>query len=431
MPDAVRVFVSHSSADTEFARTLVSDLRNAGADVWVDFENIDHNDFVAEINDALAQCQWMVFLVSPAALSSSWVQLETNIGMARLLQHKLRGILPTLVAPIDEDLIPPTWSTLERYDATRDRDLAIRWILSTIGLTSDTVTQPNTIIVDANAANGPHTIAEALAIAGDYDRIKLVPGVYREALDINKPIQLVGQGQEGEVTLAPPLGRGLVVSAAKVRLTNLTVWVGAPKDLQRVYAQEKAADVANKALGAAGLVGGGLLVAGAVAAHVAFPPSLIIPAGMVISGLLKAMKSQATDPGKIEALQVLPDASLELREVEVRNSQGVGIVVRGQVAAYQSRIHKCKVAGCVVEGEIILEDSKLTGNTIGLAVRGNGRVSAFRNRILGNGIAVNVEGSGSGVIQDNVLGGNRKTWKIAKDRISHVQHDRNVEDLRE
>jgi len=50
--------------------------------------------------------------------------------------------------------------------------------------------------------------------------------------------------------------------------------------------------------------------------------------------------------------------------------------------------------------------------------------------VLGNGLAIRIEGSGAGVIQDNVLGGNKANWRIAKDRANHVKRDRNVEDYR-
>src|SRR5262249_35294274 len=156
MPDAVRVFVSHSSADNEFTYTLVDELKAAGADVWVDYGNITHSDYVTEINEALATCQWMVLIWSPAALASDWVIREINAGITLEHRRKLRGILAVIVAPLDEDLIPPLWSTLERHDGTRAPELARRWVLASIGLTSDTVAQPNTITVDAHAPDGPH-----------------------------------------------------------------------------------------------------------------------------------------------------------------------------------------------------------------------------------------------------------------------------------
>jgi hypothetical protein len=82
-------------------------------------------------------------------------------------------------------------------------------------------------------------------------------------------------------------------------------------------------------------------------------------------------------------------------------------------------------------GELVLEDSSLEVNTIGLEVRGNGRITAKRNRVLGNGVAIRVADAGSGVIQDNVLAGNHKIWKIARDREAHVERARNREDYRE
>jgi hypothetical protein len=441
MSEVVKVFVSHTSADKDFTQRLVGDLRDAGADIWVDFSNIERNDFVTEIDRALATCQWMILVVSPAALRANWVQLEANMGIVRLMQNRLRGILPVLAAPVDESLIPPTWSTWHRYDATRDYDTAVAGILSAIGLRSGGVTQPNTIDVDPQAQEGPRTITEALALAADNDQIRLWPHVYSEALTIDKPVQLIGRGESGDVILAPPSGKGLVVSSQKVRMVNISVWMGAPKDPQQVYAEAKAdaikGAVAEKAGGVVGIAAGagiGLGIIGAIAAHVAFPPILIVTAGMAATKGLQALFSSnnmPSAPRDVEALQVLADASLELRDVVIKNSVGAGIVVRGKVEAYHCLIHHCKVAGCAVEGNLILEDSEVVDNAHGVFVTNQGQVSAHRNRILRNGIAVQVEGSGSGIIEDNVLGGNKEVWSIAKDRVDHVQRGRNVEDYRD
>ena len=50
-----RIFVSHSHKDDAFTQRLVSDLRLAGAQVWVDISDIMANDFMDRINQAV----WM------------------------------------------------------------------------------------------------------------------------------------------------------------------------------------------------------------------------------------------------------------------------------------------------------------------------------------------------------------------------------------
>ena len=53
--ETVRVFVSHhhSAEEDAFTSRLVADLRAAGADVWVDNEEITSDNFVTKINGGL------------------------------------------------------------------------------------------------------------------------------------------------------------------------------------------------------------------------------------------------------------------------------------------------------------------------------------------------------------------------------------------
>jgi hypothetical protein len=62
-----RVFVSHSSKDNHFAERLVRDLRAAGAEVWIDLEEIAHGNFARTINEGLGKCEWV-----------AWFKLQTR-----------------------------------------------------------------------------------------------------------------------------------------------------------------------------------------------------------------------------------------------------------------------------------------------------------------------------------------------------------------
>src|SRR5262245_44833112 len=86
MPESVKVFVSHSHADDAFTNRLVTDLRAAGVDVWVDTAAIRHDDFIRKINEGMADRQWLVLVLTPDALRSSWVQAEVNAALHRKMQ---------------------------------------------------------------------------------------------------------------------------------------------------------------------------------------------------------------------------------------------------------------------------------------------------------------------------------------------------------
>lgn len=124
-----RVFVSHSHADDVFTARLVSDLRAAGIDVWVDVTDMDPGNFMTHIDDALARCDWLVLVLTPNAISSSFVRFEVSTAIGRVMKQYMRGVVPILAAPTDPQTIPPTWDGLQRYDATRDYQQALQSLL--------------------------------------------------------------------------------------------------------------------------------------------------------------------------------------------------------------------------------------------------------------------------------------------------------------
>jgi hypothetical protein len=75
MPEPVRVFISHhhSSEEDAFTTQLKSDLEAAGADVWMDDDRITSDDFIQKINEGLVGRQWLVLVLTPGALGSTWV----------------------------------------------------------------------------------------------------------------------------------------------------------------------------------------------------------------------------------------------------------------------------------------------------------------------------------------------------------------------
>ena len=71
-----RIFVSHSSADSTFAERLVSELRRAGAEAWIYEGDSTAGNIIARIDQMLAASDWLVLVLSPDAIASSYVQTE-------------------------------------------------------------------------------------------------------------------------------------------------------------------------------------------------------------------------------------------------------------------------------------------------------------------------------------------------------------------
>jgi hypothetical protein len=132
-----RIFVSYSHEDDAFARRLVNDLQQAGAEVWFDVSGINYGDFIQRLNEALGQCEWLVLVLTPSAVASRFVQMEVNAALLRVEQKYMRAVIPVLAAPCPPNSIPALWDVLHRYDATRGYEAALAGALRAVGLPVD------------------------------------------------------------------------------------------------------------------------------------------------------------------------------------------------------------------------------------------------------------------------------------------------------
>jgi hypothetical protein len=89
---AVKVFISHSSAETWIARKICEDVMGLGIDVFLDNKDVQTgDDFDIKTNEHIRESDEIVILVSQTALRSNWVMIEC--GAARALCKRLVPIL--------------------------------------------------------------------------------------------------------------------------------------------------------------------------------------------------------------------------------------------------------------------------------------------------------------------------------------------------
>jgi formylglycine-generating enzyme required for sulfatase activity len=136
MAEKIGVFVSHHHSPEEdaFTARLVDDLERASADVWVDYQGISSGSFVQKINEGLAGRQWLVLVMTPAALASPWVRDEVNAALHQVKTGRMRDVIPFVMTVCDEALIPPLWAHLHRYDATHGYEGARDQLFGALGL---------------------------------------------------------------------------------------------------------------------------------------------------------------------------------------------------------------------------------------------------------------------------------------------------------
>ncbi|MFI9645510.1 right-handed parallel beta-helix repeat-containing protein [Streptomyces sp. NPDC052040] len=199
------------------------------------------------------------------------------------------------------------------------------------------------LLVSPDRPGAYRAIADALADAADGSLITVSPGRYDEALYITRAVTLAAEGAGGTVEIASSSGSTVVLDAEAVQLTGLTL-----------SGSDREAPVLDVRRGQAALD------------------------GCQIAGEAWA------------AVLAWQDGVVALRDCQVTNSQGAGIVVTsgGGNAVERSRIHEVGSSAVVVaeHGRLTLRDCELDrarGN--GICVNGQSTAVVEATRISGSG----------------------------------------------
>jgi tetratricopeptide (TPR) repeat protein len=103
----MRIFISYASEEGEPAKEIALALRGEGHDVFLDRSQLPEGDaYNARIRQAIRDCDLLVFLVSPEALSAGRYTL-TELKFAEEKWPRPAGhLLPVMVKPMDKNAIP-------------------------------------------------------------------------------------------------------------------------------------------------------------------------------------------------------------------------------------------------------------------------------------------------------------------------------------
>ncbi|GEM_PF-6547060 len=90
-------FVCHSSKDKEFAEKIARDLQGRGIDVWFDKWDLEiGHDLTVKIQEAIAENQFLIIILSPDAMASEWVKKEFNAALVREIEERRVVVLPLM-----------------------------------------------------------------------------------------------------------------------------------------------------------------------------------------------------------------------------------------------------------------------------------------------------------------------------------------------
>ncbi len=118
-----KVFLSYANSDREFAERLTSQLQGLGSSLLVDRINLRHGEHIlSALRSQIAAADFLVLLLSPAALESEWVQRELEYAVSKELRQRSITVVPVKVQPCH---VPGYLAAWEIVDATRSVERAV------------------------------------------------------------------------------------------------------------------------------------------------------------------------------------------------------------------------------------------------------------------------------------------------------------------
>jgi len=226
--------------------------------------------------------------------------------------------------------------------------------------------EPPTVVVDAMHRGDYTTITEAIKAAKPGTRILVRPGLYREGIVIDKPVEITGDGDRNDIVIEGQCRAAVVFVADNGKIANLTIRQVGSDDWYAV-------DIATK-------------------------------------GRVEIEDCDISSQGKA-CVAIHSNAQARLRRCGIHDGGLCGIYI-------------------TKNGQGTIEDNDIFANiNIGVLVSHNGNATLRRNRISQNGeIGILVQSGGGGIFEDNDLRGNAKgAWNIASDCEARVRRRGNKE----
>jgi hypothetical protein len=114
-----RAFISHNKKQRPWVKQVVDQWRGLGLSIFFDEDSIDFGEEVtAGIERGLKGSRHIVLVISPDAVASHWVALETAVGIYGDPEAQARRIIPVEVVPTAKDTIRPAIAILNSIDLT-------------------------------------------------------------------------------------------------------------------------------------------------------------------------------------------------------------------------------------------------------------------------------------------------------------------------
>ena len=250
-------------------------------------------------------------------------------------------------------------------------------------------TEPPTRVVDPMGRGTDTTISEAIKAANPGERILVRPGLYKEGLLLDKPLEIIGEGSSDDVVIEATGRSAMLFKTTLGRVANLTLrqmgggrWFGV--DIAQGRLELEGCDITSQSLACIAIHGGANPVLRRNRIHDSKSAGIFV---------------YENGKGTVEDNEIFGNALA-----------GVGIEAGGNPTLRRNRIHDGKQGGVFVygNGQGTLEDNDIFGNALaGVTIKTGGNPTLRRNRIHdGKQGGVLVNENGQGTLEDNDIFGN-------------------------
>jgi parallel beta-helix repeat protein len=294
--------------------------------------------------------------------------------------------------------------------------------------------EPPTHVVDP-IGDEHATVAHALRNAKSGDRILIRPGLYKENLVIEKPVEIIGDGELGDVVIEASGKPTVLFQASMARLANLALRQAGGEnafcvDIAQGRLDLEGCDITSQSLACVAIHDGadpwlrsnrihsgkegGIFVyrngQGTLEDNDIFDNGL---AGIEIQeGGNPTLRRNRIRDGKEGGVYVHKSGEgvFEDNEISANRLAGVAIMDGGNPVLRHNSIHDGKVNGIYVAegGQGLLEDNDIFANAFsGVEIKEGGNPTLRQNRIHhGKAGGVMILANGRGVLEDNDISAN-------------------------
>jgi len=143
-----KYFFSYSRVDSDFAKKLATDLRNAGADVWIDqLDIVPGSAWDVAIQDALNEAGGVLSVISDTSIQSKNVMDEISYAIS---QEK--RIIPLI---LESCPIPFRLARLQHIDFTTDYNSGLEYLLKALKASDPAGTTAQSAVSNKPATSPP------------------------------------------------------------------------------------------------------------------------------------------------------------------------------------------------------------------------------------------------------------------------------------